>query len=171
MSKNRRLPQTEWMQEPHHTVQQQALMLLSMLIVIAAINNSSSPERFHELLVLEFLSMCVLSLTLTLGLFFVVTGEDQLSNSAATAVGALILTINACFIGCALCISAKRKAMRARILLTSSWNSLVSRMSIFKGLDKMEQMNSQTSTRSRDSIVNVKRSGRNGRLSSRPRRP
>ncbi|GIL61359.1 hypothetical protein Vafri_15836 [Volvox africanus] len=131
-------------------------MLLSVLIVIAAINISSSPERFQELLMLEFLSMFVLSLTLTLGLFFVGTGEDQLSNSAATVVGALILTINACFIGCALCLSAKRKAMRARILLTSSWNSMMSRMSIFKALDKMEQMNSRASTRSRGSIVNAK---------------
>ncbi|GLI63811.1 hypothetical protein VaNZ11_006909 [Volvox africanus] len=147
-------------------VLQQALMLLSVLIVIAAINTSSSPERFHELLILEFLSMCVLSLTLTLGLYFVGTGEDQLSNSAATAVGALILAINACFISCALCISAKQKAMQARILLTSSWNSLVSRMSIFKGLEKMEQMNSQTSTRRRGFIVNAKRPGSNVRLPS-----
>ncbi|GIL61536.1 hypothetical protein Vafri_15920 [Volvox africanus] len=137
-------------------VQQQALMLLSVLIIIAAINNASSPERFRELLILEFLSMCVLSLTLTLGLFFVGTGEDQLSSSAATAVGTIILTINACFIGCALCVSVKKNAIPARILLTSSWNSMMSRMSIFKALDKMEQMNSRASTGGRGSMVNAK---------------
>ncbi|GIL68217.1 hypothetical protein Vafri_21474 [Volvox africanus] len=137
-------------------VQQQALMLLSVLIIIAAINTSSSPERFRELLILEFLSMCVLSLTLTLGLFFVGTGEDQLSSSAATAVGTIILTINACFIGCALCVSVKKNAIPARILLTSSWNSMMSRMSIFKALDKMEQMNSRASTGGRGSMVNAK---------------
>ncbi|GIL61534.1 hypothetical protein Vafri_15963 [Volvox africanus] len=137
-------------------VQQQALMLLSVLIIIAAINNASSPERFRELLILEFLSMCVLSLTLTLGLFFVGTGEDQLSSSAATAVGTIILTINACFISCALCVSVKKNAMRARILFTSSWNSMMSRTSIFKALDKMEQMNSRASIGGGGSMVNAK---------------
>ncbi|GIL87680.1 hypothetical protein Vretifemale_15714, partial [Volvox reticuliferus] len=130
--------------------------LLSVLIVIAAINTSSSPERYQVLLILEFLSMCVLSLTLTLGLFFVGTGEDQLSSSASTAVGAIILIINACFISSALCISAKRHARRAGLLLTSSWDSLVSRLSTFKALDKLEPINSRASGhRSSNSLVNA----------------
>ncbi|GIL61377.1 hypothetical protein Vafri_15845 [Volvox africanus] len=128
-------------------VQQQALMLLSVLIVIAAINTSSSPERFQELLILEFLSMCVLSLTLTLGLYFVADGEEQLTSTASTAVGAIILTINACFILCVLVLSVRRSADRARQMhriLSSSWNSMVT--SVSKAIVRIEQRYSMAST-------------------------
>ncbi|GIL61537.1 hypothetical protein Vafri_15920 [Volvox africanus] len=80
----------------------------------------------------------------------------QVRSIRLTAVGTIILTINACFIGCALCVSVKKNAIPARILLTSSWNSMMSRMSIFKALDKMEQMNSRASTGGRGSMVNAK---------------
>ncbi|GIL61375.1 hypothetical protein Vafri_15845 [Volvox africanus] len=128
-------------------VQQQALMLLSVLIVIAAINTSSSPERFQELLILEFLSMCVLSLTLTLGLYFVADGEEQLTSTASTAVGAIILTINACFILGVLALSVRRSADRARQMhriLSSSWNSMVT--SVSKAIVRIEQRYSMAST-------------------------
>ncbi|GIL87669.1 hypothetical protein Vretifemale_15684, partial [Volvox reticuliferus] len=128
-------------------VQQQALMLLSVLIVIAAINTSSSPERFHELLILEFLSMCVLSLTLTLGLYFVGDREEQLSTTASTAVGAIILAMNACFIVGVLGLSARRSADRARQMhriLSHSWNSVVTTVS--RAIVRIEQRYSITNT-------------------------
>ncbi|GIL87682.1 hypothetical protein Vretifemale_15724 [Volvox reticuliferus] len=63
---------------------QAALMLLAMLIVIAAINNSIFPERFHVLAILEFLSVCILGLTVTLGLYFVDIGEDMRLSASAS---------------------------------------------------------------------------------------
>ncbi|GLC36497.1 hypothetical protein PLESTB_000154600 [Pleodorina starrii] len=142
-------------------VLQQALMLLSVLIMIAAINISASPDRFVELMVLEFLSMCVLSLTITLGLYFVGDGLDdaQLSTSASNGLGAIILTINAVFILGVLVYSAKRSAARAqqvRRVLTHSWNSLMS--SVSRAIVKVEQRYSAAASSRRASTVTSMRS-------------
>ncbi len=65
-------------------VMHQALLLLCILIVIAAVNTSTSPERFLALVLIEFLSMCVLSLTITLSLYFVdETADEQLADATA----------------------------------------------------------------------------------------
>ncbi|GLI63810.1 hypothetical protein VaNZ11_006907 [Volvox africanus] len=148
-------------------VQQQALMLLSVLIVIAAINTSSSPERFHELLILEFLSMCVLSLTLTLGLYFIADGEDQLSATASTAVGAVILTINACFILGVLTLFVRGSADRARQvhrILSTSWNSVVT--SVSRAIVHIEQRYSMASTPGIVTARSSQRSATAGRVGS-----
>eukprot|EP00198_Chlamydomonas_reinhardtii_P002999 XP_001692335.1 predicted protein [Chlamydomonas reinhardtii] len=64
-------------------VLQQALLLLVVFNLIAAINMTAAPVRFRLLLVLEFVSLGVLSTTVTLGLFFVdggggtTTGDGQ----------------------------------------------------------------------------------------------
>ncbi|GLC74739.1 hypothetical protein PLESTF_001550200 [Pleodorina starrii] len=121
-------------------VLQQALLLLAVLILIAAVNTANSPERFQELLILEFLSMCVLSMTLTLGLYFV--GDDldsQLDNTSENVVGSIILVINAVFILAVLFFMAKRSAEAARKVkrvLYRSWHSMVIRVS--RAISKIE---------------------------------
>lgn len=61
-------------------------MLLCVLIVIGTVNTSTAPDRFPTVMILEFLSTCVLSLTLTLALFFVEdTGDGSLSQTASVS--------------------------------------------------------------------------------------
>ncbi|KAG2438668.1 hypothetical protein HXX76_005215 [Chlamydomonas incerta] len=72
----------------------QALLLLAVFLVIGAVNMTCSAMRSHFLVVLEFLSLSVLSLTVTLGLYFAIEGE-AVTASEASAVGIIMLVINA----------------------------------------------------------------------------
>ncbi|KAG2486923.1 hypothetical protein HYH03_014422 [Edaphochlamys debaryana] len=74
-----------------------ALLLLSVLTLIALVNMGCGPFRARRLALMEYVSLMVLSLTLTLGLYFVDTGspESELDNPAAEdAVGVIILVLN-----------------------------------------------------------------------------
>ncbi|KXZ48974.1 hypothetical protein GPECTOR_24g264 [Gonium pectorale] len=76
------------------TVSQQALLLLAVLILIAAVNMACAPSDLAEVMLLEFLSCCVLSQTIILGLYSV----DRDTNAVETALGALILALNVGFV-------------------------------------------------------------------------
>ncbi|KAG2442061.1 hypothetical protein HYH02_009852 [Chlamydomonas schloesseri] len=75
---------------------QQALLLICGLSVIGMLNMACMPVIARVLTVMEFLSLGVLSLTITMGLFFVKTTGETLGISAGaeTAVGIIILLIN-----------------------------------------------------------------------------
>lgn len=61
-------------------VYQQALLLLAVLLAVALANSTTSPRRFVLLTRSEFGSLGVLSLTITLGLFFAVKANDATSR-------------------------------------------------------------------------------------------
>ncbi|KAG2498574.1 hypothetical protein HYH03_003325 [Edaphochlamys debaryana] len=78
----------------------QALLLLSVLLCIGIINMTCQALRAKLLVLLEYLSLMVLALSITLGLFFVDSSEAGselgLDNQAAEiAIAAIILTLNA----------------------------------------------------------------------------
>ncbi|KXZ42661.1 hypothetical protein GPECTOR_126g517 [Gonium pectorale] len=68
------------------SVTHQILVMLAAFIVISAINITCRPNRLRVITMLEFMSMTILSLTVSLSLFFVV---DQ-GLSAADEVGGTI---------------------------------------------------------------------------------
>ncbi|KAG2424440.1 hypothetical protein HXX76_014493 [Chlamydomonas incerta] len=74
-------------------VLQQSLLLLLGFNIIAAINMTAAPAHCRLLLVLEFLSLGVLSGTVTLGLFFVEPSQAPTGSDGA-AIGAVILLLN-----------------------------------------------------------------------------
>ncbi|KXZ41264.1 hypothetical protein GPECTOR_593g663 [Gonium pectorale] len=74
------------------SVTHQILVMLASFIVISAINISCRPTRLRVITMLEFMSMTVLSLTVSLSLFFVV--DEGLSATDERPVGVLILAIN-----------------------------------------------------------------------------
>ncbi|KXZ54094.1 hypothetical protein GPECTOR_5g199 [Gonium pectorale] len=76
------------------TVMQQALLLLAVLILIAGMNMTCTPSDLPEIALLEFLSCCVLSQTIILGLYSM-EGSD---GTVQTLIGAIILGINLAFI-------------------------------------------------------------------------
>ncbi|KAG2482377.1 hypothetical protein HYH03_018697 [Edaphochlamys debaryana] len=80
---------------------QQALLLLAVMLGIAAVNMGISPLRTRLLGLMEFASLIVLSLTITLGLFFTDTGggaESVVDSQAATdAIGVIIMVLNSEF--------------------------------------------------------------------------
>ncbi|KXZ44817.1 hypothetical protein GPECTOR_62g932 [Gonium pectorale] len=101
------------------SVTHQILVMLAAFTFISAINMACSPSKLRVIAMLEFMSMTVLSLTVSLSLFFVI--DEGLSAAEATAVGALILAINlaalAAFLGVLLRGTwgrLKRAAGRAR---------------------------------------------------------
>ncbi len=63
-----------------------ALTLVAVLLAIAFTNMVCAPLREHLLVLLEFSSLSVLSLTLTLGLYF--TGDYPLQGVAAVSLRA-----------------------------------------------------------------------------------
>ncbi len=62
-------------------VMHQALLLLAVLLAVSFITTACAPVRSRLLVMLEFASFCVLSLTITLGLYF--AGEDTVGHVAA----------------------------------------------------------------------------------------
>ncbi|KXZ42662.1 hypothetical protein GPECTOR_126g518 [Gonium pectorale] len=74
------------------SVTHQILVMLAAFVVVSAINITSKPNRLWVITMLEFMSMTVLSLTVSLSLFFVV--DQGLSGADERSVGALILVIN-----------------------------------------------------------------------------
>ncbi len=60
-------------------VMHQALLLAAVLLAIACINTVCSPIRVRALVLLEFMSLTVLGLTITLGLYFV--GDDPVHGA------------------------------------------------------------------------------------------
>ncbi|KAG2446280.1 hypothetical protein HXX76_000869 [Chlamydomonas incerta] len=74
-------------------VLQQSLLLLLGFNIIAAINMTAAPVRCRLLLVLEFLSLGVLSSTVTLGLFFIEPSQSPTGADGA-AIGVTILLLN-----------------------------------------------------------------------------
>ncbi|KXZ45998.1 hypothetical protein GPECTOR_48g430 [Gonium pectorale] len=91
-------------------VTHQIVIVLAAFTFMSALNIGCSPIKSKVITLLEFASMTVLSLTVSLSLFFVV--EGGLSDADQNAVGAMILAINvallAAFLG---------------LLMWSSWNS------------------------------------------------
>ncbi|KXZ45744.1 hypothetical protein GPECTOR_51g730 [Gonium pectorale] len=73
-------------------VSHQILLMLVTFIALSLVNMACSPVRSRLIVLLEFLSMGVLSLTVTLSLFFVVS--DKLGSKSATVVGLIIMLIN-----------------------------------------------------------------------------
>ncbi|KAG2482378.1 hypothetical protein HYH03_018698 [Edaphochlamys debaryana] len=77
---------------------QQALLLLAVMLGIAAVNMGISPLRTRLLGLMEFASLIVLSLTITLGLFFTDTGGGAesvvVSQAATNAIGIIIMVLN-----------------------------------------------------------------------------
>ncbi|KAG2436837.1 hypothetical protein HXX76_006358 [Chlamydomonas incerta] len=73
-------------------VAQQVLVMLVVFMVLAVMNGACSPARARLATLLDFFSLSVLSLTLTLSLFFVV--GEPLSYDAANAVGGIIIALN-----------------------------------------------------------------------------
>ncbi|KXZ45877.1 hypothetical protein GPECTOR_49g461 [Gonium pectorale] len=115
-------------------VTHQILVMLTAFTFISAINIACSPNKLKVITMLEFMSMTVLSLTVSLSLFFVV--EGRLSAADERAVGALILAINvallAAFLGVllrgawgALRGAARRARSRALALIGRMGNSSV----------------------------------------------
>ncbi|KXZ42423.1 hypothetical protein GPECTOR_148g20 [Gonium pectorale] len=101
------------------SVTHQILIMLAAFTFISAINMACSPSKLRVIAMLEFMSMTVLSLTVSMSLFFVI--DEGLSAAEVTAVGALILAINvvvlAAFLGVLLRGTwgrLKRAAGRAR---------------------------------------------------------
>ncbi len=64
---------------------QQALLLAAVLMAIGCVNGACSPIRCRLLVVLELMSLSVLSLTITLGLYF--TGDDPVQGAAVVSLG------------------------------------------------------------------------------------
>ncbi|KXZ48022.1 hypothetical protein GPECTOR_31g386 [Gonium pectorale] len=75
-------------------VSHQILLMLAAFIVLSAVNMACSPVRSRLIVLLDFLSMAVLSLTITLSLYFVVNDSVLDSPAASNAVGIIILAIN-----------------------------------------------------------------------------
>ncbi|KAG2431787.1 hypothetical protein HXX76_009283 [Chlamydomonas incerta] len=71
----------------------QSLALLAVLILNSGITMACSPVQHRLVMVCEFISFCVLSLTVTLSLYFLDT-PPALSDSAANAVGIIIVVVN-----------------------------------------------------------------------------
>eukprot|EP00198_Chlamydomonas_reinhardtii_P007940 XP_001697277.1 polymorphic outer membrane protein [Chlamydomonas reinhardtii] len=71
----------------------QSLALLAVLIVNSGITMACSPVRHRLVMVCEFISFCVLSLTVTLSLYFL-DSPPELSASSANAVGIIIVVVN-----------------------------------------------------------------------------
>ncbi|KXZ42543.1 hypothetical protein GPECTOR_137g650 [Gonium pectorale] len=74
-------------------VSHQILLMLAVFIVLSLINMACAPFRSRLVGLLEFLSMGVLSLTITLSLYFVV-GADTLGATASNTVGLIIMCVN-----------------------------------------------------------------------------
>eukprot|EP00198_Chlamydomonas_reinhardtii_P013258 XP_001702595.1 predicted protein [Chlamydomonas reinhardtii] len=92
-------------------VDQQIAVLLVTFTLMALVNMACSPAKSRLLTLLDFFSLAVLILTLSLSLFFVT--EAPLERSQADAVGVLIIAINA-----ALLLSF------AALLLRRTWMAL-----------------------------------------------
>ncbi|KAG2442491.1 hypothetical protein HXX76_002577 [Chlamydomonas incerta] len=73
-------------------VSYQVLLMLAAFIVLGVVNMACSPVRDHAIEMLEFMSLAVLSLTLTLSLYFIV--GDNLQAASADAIGWVIMAIN-----------------------------------------------------------------------------
>ncbi len=64
----------------------QALLLLAVLLAVSFMTTACAPVRSRSLVMLEFASFCVLSLTITLGLLF--AAEEPISPVAGVRLGA-----------------------------------------------------------------------------------
>ncbi|KXZ48784.1 hypothetical protein GPECTOR_25g368 [Gonium pectorale] len=73
-------------------VSHQILLMLAVFIVLSLVNMACAPTKSRLIGLLEFLSLGVLSLTVTCSLYFVV--GEPLSPEVAGSVGVLILLIN-----------------------------------------------------------------------------
>ncbi|KXZ43731.1 hypothetical protein GPECTOR_82g265 [Gonium pectorale] len=78
-------------------VSHQVLLMLCTFIIVSTANMACSPVKSRLISLLEFLSLCVLSLTLTLSLFFVV--DKELDLGVATLVGVIIIVVNGALFG------------------------------------------------------------------------
>ncbi|PNH07024.1 hypothetical protein TSOC_006527 [Tetrabaena socialis] len=78
-------------------VYQKAVLLQMILVLTMSVNTFVEPTRFPQLEAMEFFSLAVLSITISLGLFFVpqLGHINPIGNTARTAIGALIILINA----------------------------------------------------------------------------
>ncbi|KAG2423881.1 hypothetical protein HXX76_014935 [Chlamydomonas incerta] len=74
-------------------VSHQVLLMLATFICLGVVNMTCAPVTSHAITLLEFVSLAVLSLTLTLSLYFVVDTSD-ISPNAANLVGFIIMGIN-----------------------------------------------------------------------------
>ncbi|KAG2448259.1 hypothetical protein HYH02_006843 [Chlamydomonas schloesseri] len=70
----------------------QVLLMLAAFLVLGVMNMACSPVRSHAIELLEFMSLAVLSLTLTLSLYFI-TG-NSLQAASANVIGWVIMAIN-----------------------------------------------------------------------------
>ncbi|KAG2424066.1 hypothetical protein HYH02_015245 [Chlamydomonas schloesseri] len=85
---------------------QQALLMLVAFMVIAVMNSALAPLRTHLMGLLEFVSLSVLSLTVALSLYFIVSPD--LKPGSADTIGAMIVVINVgLFVGFAVLIVRK----------------------------------------------------------------
>ncbi|KXZ42329.1 hypothetical protein GPECTOR_161g128 [Gonium pectorale] len=77
-------------------VYQKAVLLQMMLVLTMSMNAFMEPSKFPRLEALEFVSLAVLSLTISLGLFFVpqLGHVNPVGQSARTAIMVLIMAIN-----------------------------------------------------------------------------
>ncbi|KAG2491393.1 hypothetical protein HYH03_010184 [Edaphochlamys debaryana] len=73
----------------------QALLLLVVMLTFAAVTALCGPLRYDMLDHLQFLSFTTLCLTLTLSIYFLVGGAELVDSGTGTAIGALILALNA----------------------------------------------------------------------------
>ncbi|KXZ47948.1 hypothetical protein GPECTOR_31g310 [Gonium pectorale] len=86
-------------------VAHQVLLMLAAFIALSLINMACAPARSRTIVLLEFLSMGVLSLTVTLTLYFV---AGDLEPGAADAVGLLIMLLNAALLAAFLSLVLRR---------------------------------------------------------------
>ncbi|KXZ45999.1 hypothetical protein GPECTOR_48g431 [Gonium pectorale] len=96
-------------------VSHQILVMLAAFIAISALNMTCSPIKYRAITLLEFLSMAVLSLTVSLSLFFVVDGG--MATRDANAVGAIILALNAALLAAFLAVALRHSWGRVRTRL------------------------------------------------------
>ncbi|KXZ45588.1 hypothetical protein GPECTOR_53g81 [Gonium pectorale] len=73
-------------------VSHQILLMLAAFILLSLVNMACAPARSRVIVLLEFLSMGVLSLTVTLSLYFVVS--ESIGTAAANTVGLIIMILN-----------------------------------------------------------------------------
>ncbi|KAG2446307.1 hypothetical protein HXX76_000895 [Chlamydomonas incerta] len=111
-------------------VDQQIAVLLVTFTLMALINMACSPAKSRLLTLLDFFSLAVLILTLSLSLFFVTA--DPLEPAQADAVGILIIAINAALLVSFAALLLRRTWLAVQEKLDKRLRKMWSRVATFK---------------------------------------
>ncbi|KAG2428100.1 hypothetical protein HYH02_014448 [Chlamydomonas schloesseri] len=88
-------------------VSHQVLLMLVAFLTLAVINMACAPVKSRVITLLDFVSLAVLCLTLTLSMYFVVDSED-LSPTSEDVIGFIIMAMNVALLAAFLVLVAHK---------------------------------------------------------------